>query len=125
MCSLLHNVISMYPFGHGHLVHTQKRTDFCVKNDMNKEEKRQQMLSLAEQWQQSGKSQVAFARENNIKLFTLRYWIKKRRQQEDTPAFIQLNEPAGAGIVLRYPNGVELLLPLHTPVRLLKGLINF
>jgi len=114
-----------YPFGHGHLVHTQKRTDLCVKNDMNKEEKRQQMLSLAEQWQQSGKSQVAFARENNIKLFTLRYWIKKRRQQEGTPAFIQLNEPAGAGIVLRYPNGVELLLPLHTSVRLLKGLINF
>ncbi len=33
---------------------------------MNKEEKRQEMFSLTEQWQQSGKSQVAFARENNI-----------------------------------------------------------
>lgn len=91
---------------------------------MNKEEKRRQMLSLAGQWQQSGKSQVAFARENNIKLFTLRYWIKKRRQQEDPSAFIQLNEPTGTGIILRYPNGVELMLPIQTPANLIKGLVN-
>ncbi len=31
---------------------------------MNKEEKRRQMLSLAGQWQQSGKSQVAFGQPN-------------------------------------------------------------
>jgi len=92
---------------------------------MNKEEKRGQMLSLVEQWQQSGMSQVAFARANNIKLFTLRYWINKsRQQQEKSSAFIQLSEPAGVGIILRYPNGVELLLPVQTSASLLKGLVN-
>ncbi len=92
---------------------------------MNKEEKRHQMFSLVEQWQQSGMSQVTFARANNIKLFTLRYWINKvRQQQEGSSAFIQLNEPTGTGLILRYPNGVELLLPIHTPLGLIKNLIN-
>jgi len=92
---------------------------------MHKEEKRNQMYSLVEQWQQSGMSQVAFAKAHNIKLFTLRYWINKTRQQQNnSPGFIQLNEPAVADICLRYPNGVELLLPAHTPLSLIKGLIN-
>ncbi len=92
---------------------------------MNKEEKRQKMSTLVEQWQQSGMSQIAFARSNNIKLFTLRYWINKiRQQQEESSAFIQLNEPTGTSIILRYPNGVELLLPVHTSASLIKGLVN-
>ena len=92
---------------------------------MNKEEKHRQMFSMVEQWQQSGMSQVVFARANNIKLFTLRYWISKvRQQQEESSAFIQLNEPSGTGIIVRYPNGVELLLPLHAPAHLIKGLVN-
>ena len=92
---------------------------------MHKEEKRNQMFSLVEQWQQSGMSQVAFAKANNIKLFTLRYWINKVRQQQNrSQGFIQLNEPAVADICLRYPNGVELLLPVHAPMSLIKGLIN-
>ncbi len=82
---------------------------------MNKEKKRQKMFTLVEQWQQSGMSQIAFAQSNKIKLFTLRYWINKiRQQQEESSAFIQLNEPTGTSIILRYPNGVELLLPIHT-----------
>ncbi len=92
---------------------------------MNKEEKRRQMFSMVEQWQQSGMSQIAFARSNNIKLFTLRYWINKiRQQQEESSAFIQLNEPTGTSIILRYPNGVELLLPVHTSASRIKGLVN-
>ncbi len=92
---------------------------------MNKEEKHRQMFSMVEQWQQSGMSQVVFARANNIKLFTLRYWIiKLRQQQNDSSGFVQLNETAASGIILRYPNGVELLLPVHAPMSLIKGLIN-
>ncbi len=83
---------------------------------MHKEERRQKMFTLVEQWQQSGLSQVDFARTNNLKLFTLRYWINKsRRQQQELSGFIQLNESTGTGIIVRYPNGVELLLPVHTP----------
>lgn len=92
---------------------------------MNKEEKRRQMLSLVEQWQQSDMSQVAFARANNVKLFTLRYWIRKSRQQQDSsPAFIQLDGNIDTGIILRYPNGVELLLPAQVSANLVKGLVN-
>jgi len=36
------------------------RADLCVKNNMDKEEKRRQMLSLAEQWQQIDMSQGCF-----------------------------------------------------------------
>ena len=92
---------------------------------MSREEKSSLMLSLVEQWEQSGLSQVDFSRENNIKLFTLRYWINKARQVIDQgSSFIQLTDPVGAPVCLRYPNGVELLLPVHTPVNLIKGLIH-
>lgn len=83
------------------------------------------MLSLVEQWQQSGQSQVEFASNNNIKLFTLRYWINKSRQTSNGEgSFIQLTGTLGTDICLRYPNGVELLLPVHTPINLIKGLVH-
>ena len=92
---------------------------------MSREEKSNLMLSLVEQWQQSGQSQIEFSRVNNIKLFTLRYWISKSRQVIDQgSSFIQLTDPIGAPVCLRYPNGVELLLPVHTPVNLIKGLVH-
>ena len=92
---------------------------------MSREEKSNLMLSLVERWQQSGQSQVEFAGNNNIKLFTLRYWINKSRQsRNDGEPFIQLTDPVGSPVCLRYPNGVELLLPVHTPVSLIKGLIQ-
>ena len=102
---------------------------FCGKNTMSKEEKRQQMLMLVEQWHQSGMSQQAFAREHHINVFTLRYWIKKKQQQQnekyESSGFVQLNNLIGSeGVILRYPNGVELQLPLHAPVSMIKSLIN-
>lgn len=93
---------------------------------MSREEKSSLMLSLVEQWQQSGQSQVEFAGNNNINLFTLRYWINKNRGVSGggSSPFIQLSDPVGSPICLRYPNGVELLLPVHTPVKLIKGLVH-
>jgi len=92
---------------------------------MSREEKREQHFTLVNQWAESGMSQVEFAGSNNIKLTTLRYWITKSRQAGASgSSFIQLNNPGGTPICLRYPNGVELLLPVHTPVGLIKGLIH-
>ncbi|RLD22577.1 MAG: hypothetical protein DRI54_08315 [Bacteroidetes bacterium] len=92
---------------------------------MSREEKSNMMLSLVEQWQQSGQSQSGFARENNINVFTLRYWIDKSRQENDGgSSFIQINASGGTPVCLRYPNGVELLLPVNTPVVFIKGLIQ-
>ena len=92
---------------------------------MTKQEKKSMMLTLVEHWQQSGMSQSAFARTQNITLFKLRYWIRKRQQIEQESGFIQLNEFSHQGISIRYPNGVELSLPIHTPSVILKSLINF
>ena len=83
------------------------------------------MLSLVDRWQQSGLSQAEFASNNDINAFTLRYWINKSRRKDDGgSSFIQINDPIGAPVCLRYPNGVELLLPVHTPVHMIKGLVH-
>jgi hypothetical protein len=83
------------------------------------------MLSLVEQWQQSGMSQVEFAQVQNMTLVKLRYWISKHRSNENsTSAFIPLNGFAQQGISIRYPNGVEIMLPVQVPASILKSLIN-
>jgi chaperone required for assembly of F1-ATPase len=92
---------------------------------MTFQEKRSMMLTVVEQWQQSGMTQAEFAQEHNLTLVKLRYWIHKHRQIENGSAFIQLNGFSHAGISIRYPNGVELSLPTQTPAVVLKSLINF
>ena len=92
---------------------------------MTKQEKKSMMLTLVDQWRQSGISQSAFARTQNITLFKLRYWIHKHQQTEQGSAFVQLNGFSHQGISIRYPNGVELSLPVQTPAVVLKSLINF
>jgi len=89
---------------------------------------REKMQLLVSQWQDSGVSQAEFARKNQHKLHGFRYWVSRLREkggkEEDVPAFIRLNGFAPAQICIRYPNGVELLLPVQTPLVLLKGLIH-
>ena len=94
---------------------------------MTRKEKSVMKLDVARSWQESGLSQVDFARANNIKLVTLRYWITKLRQaSSEEPAFIQLSGfSASCGISIRYPNGVELMLPAQTPAAAIKSLINY
>jgi transposase-like protein len=92
---------------------------------MSKEERTRQMYSLVEQWQQSGESQKAFAQEHQINPHTLRYWINKKLKTQDAPSgFVELTGSTSTPISLRYPNGVELLLPPTVSVTLLKGLIQ-
>ena len=69
------------------------------------------MATIVQNWQESGLSQAEYARTNDIKLVTLRYWILKLRHPDDQPAFIQLNGISSQDIHIRYPNGVELYLP--------------
>lgn len=93
---------------------------------MTRQDKRSMMLTLVEQWQQSGLSQVEFARVQNLTLVKFRYWVHRYRQQDGTkPGFIQLSGFAGGDISIRYPNGVELALPAHTPVGVIRSLITY
>jgi hypothetical protein len=92
---------------------------------MTLQDKRSQMTTMVEQWRQSGLSQAGFAQVQNIKLAKLRYWIHKQRLDErHGSGFIQLSGLPSSGISIRYPNGVELILPAQVPAGYLKMLIN-
>jgi len=92
---------------------------------MTFEDKRSQMTAMVDLWRQSGLSQTEFSHLQNVKLATLRYWIHKQRQGETHGSgFIQLGGLPSSGISIRYPNGVELILPAQVPAGYLKMLIN-
>jgi hypothetical protein len=92
---------------------------------MTFQDKRSQMTAMVEQWRQSGLSQAGFAHVQNINLAKLRYWIHKQRLGESHGSgFIQLSGLPSSGISIRYPNGVELILPAQVPAGYLKMLIN-
>ena len=87
---------------------------------MSREEKREEMLTIVEQWQESGMTQKDYAREHDIKLSKLRYWIRKHREEMDPDGFIPLSLPGDTAIRLLYPNGIELQLPGQTPPKVVR-----
>jgi hypothetical protein len=92
---------------------------------MTLQEKKSKMATTVQNWQESGLSQVEYARNHDIKLSTLRYWIFKHRQAiEDQPAFIQISGIGSQNIHIRYPHGVELVLPVQASTGLLRSLIH-
>ena len=92
---------------------------------MTDQENKNKMLAIVKEWQESGLNQVEYARTHDIKLVTLRYWITKQKQSAKAkPAFVQLNGIVSQGIHIRYPHGVELVLPVHTPAGYLRSLIH-
>lgn len=89
-------------------------------------ERQEQMRELVDQWQSSGQSQKEFARDHKLNLHTFKYWIYKFHHKEQTPdGFIRLDEIPASEFCLRYPNGVELMVPTSTPAKVLIDLIRF
>jgi hypothetical protein len=92
-------------------------------SDTNRQE---HMRELVAEWRSSGMSQKAFAKEHKLNLHTFKYWLYKFRQQNDGSGnFIRLDHITAKEICLRYPNGVELLVPAQTPASTLRELIKF
>jgi len=93
---------------------------------MENQERYRQMEQMVSEWQQSGQSQRTFAQQHKINYYTFRYWIEKLVKKQGNDGFIQINnkEATEAAICLRYPNGVELILPRHTSVDTIKGLVK-
>lgn len=85
------------------------------------------MLQLVRQWQQSGKSQRAYAADNNINYYTFRYWVYKCLGKESGAGFIQLNTRSNGrnSLCVRYPNGIEIYLPAGTPAKTILQLIRY
>jgi transposase-like protein len=91
---------------------------------MNREEKRREMEDLIEQWKESGKTQKDFAKEHDIRLSKLRYWIRKSREEREPEGFLSFSLPGENSIRLLYPNGIELQMPAGTPVSVIRSLLN-
>ncbi len=91
---------------------------------MSIREKRDRMSALVADWQTSGMSQREYASIHNINHSTFSYWISQHRRTTDPqPAFIQIGGAVTQSIHIRYPNGVELKLPVQIPVGLLRTLV--
>jgi DNA-binding transcriptional MerR regulator len=93
---------------------------------MTTEGKRAKMQTLASDWRESGMTQQCYARKNNISIHTLRYWLyKKGAIRKSTGSFLQLKSyPVLQEYIIRYPNGVELRIPLGMPLENIRTLLN-
>jgi hypothetical protein len=91
---------------------------------MTLHEKKTKMDALVADWRESGMSQIDYARTHGIKISTVRYWIAKSRKSGIQSDFIQVGVPVGQNIRIRYPHGVELILPVQSPVGMLRMLIS-
>ena len=92
---------------------------------MNTKEITSGNLSIAQQWRSSGMTQIDYANAKQISIHTLRYWLYKHKGSvSDEGSFLRLKDLSTANeIVLRYPGGVELRLPVATPLSVIKQLI--
>jgi hypothetical protein len=84
-------------------------------------------------WKQSGLSQKAYCRQNNIRYYVFHYWYKRYRDQQSTAkedTFVPLNVKPSAlalsnsAIEILMPDGKRILF--HQPVSsdYLKALIS-
>ena len=74
-------------------------------------QKREAMLALVEEWRQSGETQTHFAAKHQISFAKFQYWVRKSKAAATPEGFLELPLPSSWQICVRYPNGVELLLP--------------
>ncbi|HOX75597.1 MAG TPA: hypothetical protein PKX27_00525 [Bacteroidales bacterium] len=94
---------------------------------MKKQERinrKEEMLSLIEQWQESGKPQQVFCQEHDLTYTTFYYWLRRYRRQMEESSFLPIEISSGAHIEIRYPGGVILQLPAATRLSTLKQLLS-
>jgi len=84
----------------------------------------EEMQSMVEQWQASGKTQQSFCKERNLSYTTFYYWLKSYRRRVDESNFLPVEISSGSHIEIRYPGGVVLQLPAETRLSTLKQLLS-
>jgi len=81
-----------------------------------------------QQWQGSGLSQRAYCRQHNLIPRKLTYWVSRSRQQAVSAGGIvpaRITDPAVTGdLVLRHPDGWQLVLPTDIDSAWLSGLLR-
>jgi transposase-like protein len=96
---------------------------------MKKQERlirQEEMLSLIEKWQESGKTQQSFCQEHGMTFSTFYYWLKRYRRGINESSFlpVEINQSLNTNIEIRYPDGVILQLPLSVKLSVLKQLLT-
>ena len=77
----------------------------------NIQEKRERMLSMIADWQQSGKSKKAYCIENGINEATFYYWFSRSKENHtgSPGSFITIDKAPGKNdLEIIYPNGVRI-----------------
>jgi transposase-like protein len=87
-------------------------------------QRQQEMLSLIETWQESGKTQQAFCQEHDLTFSTFSYWLKRYRRGTDDSSLLPVEISSVSGIEIRYPDGIILQLPAAIKLSTLKQLLN-
>jgi len=84
------------------------------------------MLSLIEQWHESGKTQQLFCQEHGLTFSTFYYWLKRYRREINESSFlpVEINSLTQSSIEIRYPDGVILQLPAAIKLSALKQLLS-
>jgi len=83
---------------------------------MNPRKTKSEMYPLVEQYLSSNETVKNFCAANKIKSYVLNYWLKKyNKDKSATSALFQPIEIDQTNIfqniVIRYPNGTELMIP--------------
>lgn len=93
---------------------------------MSTKDKQRLMFELVEQWKASGETKKDFVAFQGMSMSKFQYWHKKYREQHAVAenGFIQLYPAGVRELRLRYPNGVELLLPCGASASLISELIR-
>ena len=98
---------------------------------VSKEQVKQQMFDKISAWQQSGLTQKAYCRQNNIAYHVFHYYYRRFRliENKEPATFIKLqvpsnHEPAAAHTELLLPDGKRLLFHQSVSVDFLKSLIS-
>ena len=94
---------------------------------MKKQERlnrQEEMLSLIEEWQGSGKTQQTFCQEHDLTYTTFYYWLRRYRRKLEESNFLPIEISSGSHIEIHYPGGVILQLPAATRLSTLKQLLS-
>ena len=63
--------------------------------------RQEEMMTLIERWQESGKTQQVFCQEENLTYTTFYYWLKRYRRGVDGGSFLPVEISSGSPIEIR------------------------
>jgi len=94
-----------------------------------KQKTTEEMRSVIKSFSTYTGTKKAFFQERNINIHTFNYWqtkFNKQSSKSSSKKFIplQVEKPGMDKIELFYPNGVRLVFPIDTHLKVLQGLVK-